>query len=165
MRAADLLPNRVDVQLRAGALLLVSGRYDDAKVRADKALAIAPKDVDAHILLSNALAGQTNVDAAIAEAEEAIRVEPTRAGAYANLGELEVLAGAVSSPRKPAFKKAVELDPKAPATHLALVGFYWNTNRRPEAERELTQTLALDSEQRRCASRDGDADRSDQPAD
>src|SRR6478672_2212597 len=36
VRAADLLPNRVDVQLKAGALLLVSGRYDDAKVRADK---------------------------------------------------------------------------------------------------------------------------------
>ena len=143
MRAADLLPNRVDVQLKAGALLLVSGRYDDAKVRADKALAIAPKDVDAHILLSNALAGQTNVDAAIAEAEEAIRLEPTRAGAYANLGELEARR-AVSSPRKRPSRRRWSWTRKPPLHVFALVSFYWNTNRRAEAERELTQTLALD---------------------
>ena len=79
MRAADVLTNRVDVQLKAGALLLISGRFDDAKVRAEKALAVSPQDVDAHILLGNALAGLKNTDGAIAEVQEAIRLAPTRA--------------------------------------------------------------------------------------
>ena len=37
IRAADLLENRGDVQVRAGGILLLSGRFDDAKVRAEKA--------------------------------------------------------------------------------------------------------------------------------
>ena len=60
VRAADVLTSRVDVQLKAGALLLISGRFDDAKVRAEKALAVSAQDVDAHILLGNALAGLKN---------------------------------------------------------------------------------------------------------
>jgi Tfp pilus assembly protein PilF len=40
VRAADLLPKDADAQLKAGSLLFLAGRADDARGRADKALAI-----------------------------------------------------------------------------------------------------------------------------
>src|SRR5579862_1470728 len=39
VRAADLLPNDVTAQLKAGNMLLVAGGFEDAKTRAKKALA------------------------------------------------------------------------------------------------------------------------------
>src|ERR1043165_2645168 len=39
VRAADLLPDDVTIQLRAGNLLLLAGRFDDAKSRAEKIIA------------------------------------------------------------------------------------------------------------------------------
>ena len=56
VRAADVLPDAA-VQLKAGKLLLLARRFDDAKVRAEKAQSAEPKNVDAQILLANALAG------------------------------------------------------------------------------------------------------------
>ncbi len=41
--AADLLPDDVDAQLKAGQFLLLAGRYEDAKARAERALARDPK--------------------------------------------------------------------------------------------------------------------------
>src|SRR5690349_17097757 len=56
IRAADVLTDPA-VQLKAGSLLLMARRFDDAKVRAEKALEIDPQNVDAQILLANSLAG------------------------------------------------------------------------------------------------------------
>ena len=36
VRAADLLPDRADVQVKAGNFLLVAGRFEDAKARAEQ---------------------------------------------------------------------------------------------------------------------------------
>jgi tetratricopeptide (TPR) repeat protein len=143
VRAADVLTNRVDVQLRAGTLLLIAGRFDDAKVRAEKALAVSPQEVEAHVLLGNALAGLRNLDGAVAEIEEAIRLAPERASSYSNLGELEARRGRPDAAEK-ALKKGVELDDRSAAAHLALVNFYWAREQRAEAEQELSKALALD---------------------
>jgi len=43
VRAADLLPADIDAQLKAGSMLLMAGRAQDALARADKALAINPR--------------------------------------------------------------------------------------------------------------------------
>jgi len=43
IRGADLLPNDVDAQLKAAQMLLMAQRFDDAKGRAEKALALDPK--------------------------------------------------------------------------------------------------------------------------
>ena len=100
MRAADVLTNRADVQLKAGALLLIGGRFDDAKVRAEKALALSAEDVDAHILLGNALAGLNNIDGAIAEVQEAIRLAPTRASFGTRISASSRPVGATPKPRR-----------------------------------------------------------------
>src|SRR4029077_12726466 len=58
--AADLMPDDVAVQIKAGGLLLYAGMFEDARDRADKALAIDVRNVDALMLKGNALAGLKN---------------------------------------------------------------------------------------------------------
>ena len=55
----------------AGNLLLLAGRFSDAKTLAEKALSKNPQDVTARILLANATAGLKDIDTAIKEFEEA----------------------------------------------------------------------------------------------
>jgi putative PEP-CTERM system TPR-repeat lipoprotein len=143
VRAADLLLERDDVQLKAGNLLLLGGRFDDAKVRAEKALKNKPESVEAHILLANSLAGLKNIEAAIAEIEEAIRLEPGRSGTYADLGTFQTARGRHEEAER-AFQKAVSIDRKSAPAHLALANFYWVRKRWTEAEASLKDALASD---------------------
>jgi tetratricopeptide (TPR) repeat protein len=139
VRAADVLPDSA-VQLKAGKLLLLARRFDDAKVRAEKALAAEPKSVDAQILLANALAGLKDLDGAVAELEAAIQLQPDRSATYANLGEMEFGRGRRDAAEQ-AFKRAVELAPASAAAHLALGSFYWATAQLTDAEREISDAL------------------------
>ena len=145
VRAADLLLDRPDVQVRAGNLLLFGRRFDDAKVRAEKALAVAPRDVEAQILLANSLAGLKDFNAAVAEIEEAIKLEPERAATYANLGVLEVGRGRWDAAES-AFKKAIELDERSAQAHLALANFYWAGRPRQRRRTVIEKALALEPE-------------------
>ena len=142
IRAADALSNP-NVQLKAGTLLLIIGRFDDAKVRAEKALTADPKNVEAQVLLANSLAGLRNLDAAVTELEKAIQLNPERSASYASLGQLEIGRGR-RQPAEEAFKRAVELAPKSAAAHLALGSFYWSTSRLTEAEPELVEALTIE---------------------
>jgi putative PEP-CTERM system TPR-repeat lipoprotein len=141
--AADLLPQRLDVQLRAGTVLLLARRFDDAKVRAEKVLASEPRNVDAQIIKANALAGLKDLEAALAEVEEAIRMDPGRSTSFTALGAVQVARGRTTE-AEDAFKKAVATDPRAVAAHLALGNFYWTTNRLAEAESAFTHAVTLE---------------------
>src|SRR4029079_3965127 len=122
IRAADVVSDPA-VQLKAGGLLLMAGRFDDAKVRAQKVLTSDPKNVDAQVLLANTLAGLKDLDGAVSELEAAIQLNPDRSATYANLGQLELGRGRREAAEE-AFKRAVELAPKSAASHLALASFY-----------------------------------------
>ena len=134
VRAADLLPGNADVQVKVANFLLVARQFEDAKARAEKALAVAPNNVEAQIAKGNALAGLKNLDAAVAEIEGAIRESPDRIASYANLGALEMARGNRDQ-AEAAFKKATETDP-----HRFPRGWRWQTStgvravfRRPSA--------------------------------
>jgi putative PEP-CTERM system TPR-repeat lipoprotein len=143
VRAADLLAEDANVQLKAGNLLLLAGRFDDAKARAEKVLAKDARNVDAQILLANAHAGLKDLDAAVAQIEDALRVDPDRSGTYSNLGALELSRGKRDAAAK-AFKRAVELEPRSVAARLALGNFHWLTGDQLAAEDSLKQALALE---------------------
>jgi tetratricopeptide (TPR) repeat protein len=143
VRAADLLPNDVRAQVRAGELLVLAGQMDEASARADKALAIEPNNVDALILRAHALAGLNKLDDAIAEIEAAIRNDPTRGPNYARLGSAQLAAGRRQQ-AEVAFRKAVEVNPNSVAARLGLANFLWTSSRLEQAEAALKEALALD---------------------
>jgi tetratricopeptide (TPR) repeat protein len=142
VRAADVMPD-AGVQIKAGNLLLLARRFDDAKVRATKALDLDHKNVDAQILLANALAGLKDLDGAVAQLEEAIRLNPDRSATYSNLGQIELTRGKREEAER-AFRRAVQLAPKSGTAHLALANFLWMTGQLPGAEQELTEALAVE---------------------
>jgi putative PEP-CTERM system TPR-repeat lipoprotein len=143
VRAADLLPDDAQLQLKTANLLLLANRFDDAKARAEKVLAKDTRNVDAEVAIANALAGLKDVDGAIAQVEDALQVDPERSGTYTHLGALELSRGKQDAAER-AFKKAVEVDPRSIAANLALGNFYWLTRQVARAEDSLKQALDLD---------------------
>ncbi|MCX6545025.1 MAG: tetratricopeptide repeat protein [Acidobacteria bacterium] len=143
VRASDLLPADKDAQLKAGTFLLLAGRFDDAKVRAQKVLAIDARNVQAQVLIANATAGLKNLDGAITEIRKAIEFDPKDARTYLNLGALQMASG-MKAEAEATFKQAVEIDPKSVTARLALANFYGATGRAPEAEQSLTKASELD---------------------
>ena len=81
VRAADPARERGPSADR-GQLSSAGGKAEDARSRAESVLKRDPKNVQALILLGNALAGLKNFEAAVSEIEEAIQLEPHRSASY-----------------------------------------------------------------------------------
>jgi tetratricopeptide (TPR) repeat protein len=143
VRAADLLPENTNVQLTAGAYLLLAGRPEEARARADAALKREPRNIEAHVLRGNALAGLKDFEAAVSEIEGAIQLDPGRSTTYTTLGAVEAVRGRREEAEQ-AFKRAVALDPKRIDAHLALANHYWAAGRQAEAEQSILAALHLE---------------------
>jgi putative PEP-CTERM system TPR-repeat lipoprotein len=142
LRAADLLPDNVDLQLKAGSLLLYAGRFEDARTKARDILAKHPKNVPAHILLGNATAGLKDVDGALAELEDAVRLNPNQSRSYTQLATLQVISGQRDEAER-TFRKAIDVDSSSIPARLALANYYWSSGRQAEANRTLIDALTL----------------------
>jgi tetratricopeptide (TPR) repeat protein len=143
VRAADQLPNNATAQIRAGSLLLLARRFEDAKTRAEKAIAIDPKNAEAQILMGNTLAQLKDLDGAIAEYQQAIALDPAGEAAYANIGVVQLARGNKEEAEK-SFRKGIDVAPKSVQARLALANFLWANQRVPEAEQVLKDALAID---------------------
>lgn len=142
VRAADLLPDDVAAQVRAGQFLLLFGQFEDAKTRSEKALFKDPKSTDALIVRANAMAGLKDLGGALKEMESAIALDPKQAASYANLGALQMKRGNPIEAEN-AFRRAVAADPKSLAAQLALGNYLWTSGRQAEAESVMKQALTL----------------------
>jgi tetratricopeptide (TPR) repeat protein len=142
VRAADLLPDP-NVQLKAGMLLLLSGRHEDAKARAEKVLATEPGNIEAHILLGNALAGMKDFDAAVEQMQRAIKTDPNPGLSYASLGNFELQRGNLPA-AEAAYAKAIELDPGSAPARVALGNYRMALGDRGQAEAAFLKALELD---------------------
>lgn len=145
IRAADLLPDDVDAQLRAGTMLLAARQFPEARARAEAVLKKDPENVTALVLMGNALAGLNDLDGAISHLSDALDSEPRFVFAYANLGWLQAQKGDVTAAEN-VFKRAVDIAPESVAARLNLANFYWASRRRAEAEREIKAALSLEPE-------------------
>src|SRR4051812_48677212 len=143
VRAADLLPTNLAAQVNAATFLLAAQQFDDARARAEKALAIDKKNVTAQIILGNSLAGLKDLDNALKEIEQAVRLDPKSAFAYTSLASVQAARGS-SKDAEDAFQKAVQTNPTRPDVHLALANFLWAAGRQPEAEGALKKALELE---------------------
>lgn len=142
VRAADLLPDRADVQIKAGNLLLLAGRFLDARTRARAVLMKDPKNTAAMVLLGNSLAGLKDLDDALEVGQKAADLAPTSEGEYRNLGVLELAKGNQALAEEE-FKKATRLDPNSISACLALAQFYRSTNRNTDAEPWLKRAVQI----------------------
>lgn len=117
-----------------GIALFKERRYEEAKGRLAEAVKEAPSDAEARAYLGMALHHfDFDLDGALAQLEEAARLEPGRAQYQLWLGMVYgEKAGRVgifkaahyAGKCKSAFEKAVELDPKDPAARESLIQFY-----------------------------------------
>jgi putative PEP-CTERM system TPR-repeat lipoprotein len=137
VRAADRLQDDYKLQLKAGNLLMLAGRFNDAKNRARLVLRADPKSVPALVLLGNSLAGLRNLDEAVDVAKRAVEADPDRPGLHGNLATLQLAKGEREL-AETAFKKAVEIAGKnTPAPYMALSNFYRSAGRLADAEKQL----------------------------
>jgi tetratricopeptide (TPR) repeat protein len=150
IRAADLLPDSDEAQLKAGTMLLVAGRFDEARERAEQVLARRPDHIEAQLLRAYALAGLKDFDAAVEDVQEALALGPDREGIYVNLGQLELARGD-SGKAEAAFRRAVEAAPTAALPLLALGDFFWRTRRMDDAEAALKHAVGLEPKNVRAA--------------
>jgi tetratricopeptide (TPR) repeat protein len=141
-RAADLLPDRVDVQLHAAGLLLIAGRFEDVRSRAQQVLKQEPHNVQAQIALGASMAGLKDLQGAIAQMEEAIRLDPGQSHPYLNLGALHAAKGDTQDAEK-FFLDAINHDEKSVLARLTLGQFYWQGGRLDDAERTLKEALSV----------------------
>ena len=143
VRAADLLPKDIQAQVKAGQFLLLSQQFEDAKTRAHHALALDRRNIDAQILLANSLAGLKDLDGAIEEIEEAIKLDPQNTVGYTGLGAMQQAANRQAE-AEAAFKKAVEVNPQSVPAQLGLANFYWATRKKDQTAQALAAAYQLD---------------------
>ena len=142
VRAADLLPDNIDAQLKAGALLLLSNQYAEAKTRAETVLRISPRHPGGLTLLGNALAGMNDTDGALDRLNEAILSDPSQGSLYSNVGVLQLARGDRQM-AEASFRKAARATPMRPEPRVALAHFYRSQGRDAEAEQTLLEAIAV----------------------
>src|SRR5687767_8513950 len=143
IRAADALPNDRALQIKVTELLLLANQFEDAKARATAILERNPTDVDAMLLRANAMARLKEPEEALAEIQEALKVQPNDSRLLVTLGDVRNLLGDQQT-AEGAFRRAIELDPASVAAHLSLANFLWSSRRPDEAEQQLKHALSID---------------------
>lgn len=143
VRAADTMPDNVDAQMKAGALLLLSNQFADAKARAETVLRLAPRHPGGLTLLGNALAGLNDTDGAMERLNDAIIADPGQGALYSNLGALQLARGDRQM-AEASFKRAIRSSPTRAEPRVALAHFYRSQGRDAEAEAILREAVALD---------------------
>ena len=141
LKAAELLPNDLRVQVTVGQMELLSGDFAGAKARADRLLSHSPRSVEALILRANALAGLKDLTAAVTQIQQAIDYDPERTTTYTNLGTLQLARGHAEEAER-AFRRAVAMAPHSVTARLALTNFFWSAGREKEAEDNLKQAVS-----------------------
>ena len=142
VRAADLLPDNVEVQVKAATHLLLDRQFLDAKARADKALAKDPRNGEAFIVRANATAGLKDLPGAIKDMEDAVKANAEDGRVLTSLGSLQLSQGD-SAEAEANFKRALQINPNSIEARLALANFYLSTRQDAEAERQLNEARTL----------------------
>ena len=142
-RAAELMPDDDSAQVKAGNFMLLAGQFQDAQGIADRMLKRNAKNVDAQILIANALAGLKDMNGAVSAFEKAVEMDPNRSSTYTELGSVQLEKGDREK-AEAAFRKAIEIDPKSADAHLALANYLWLTGQVDKSAAEMKQAVALD---------------------
>src|SRR5262245_31448314 len=133
LRIAELEPDDVGAQVRAGAVFLLAGRFDAARDRAEKALRVDAADPRAHILLGQVLAALHDPQKSEASFREAVRLAPQSADAHVALGSY-LWSSNRANDAETELRRAIDLAPLNVPANRALALFFMAAGRAPEAE-------------------------------
>ena len=140
--AADLMPDDPDAQVRAGLFYLAGGDFQSAKAQAQKTLVKNPRHIEAQLLLAQSIASMKDMNGAIQETENSIKMQPGEALPYVQLGSFQLAQGQADL-AEAAFKRAINVDPKSIPATLGLAKFYLRTGRMKDAEEWFKKALTL----------------------
>ncbi len=133
LHLADLQPTDPAAQVRAGALYLLAGRFDDARARGEAALQLNPDFADAHVIVGEALAAMHDLDAGQERLREAVRLAPASVEARVALASAEWSAGKVADAEADC-KAALQVDGNSVAANRAMALLLMATNRAAQSE-------------------------------
>jgi tetratricopeptide (TPR) repeat protein len=140
-RACAIDERSVIACIGAASALLAIGDYENAAARARDVLSADRFNLDAQLVLANALAGErrfadaeVRLQAAIAAAGESPRL-------YRALADVERRRGDVRAAEK-SLEKALALDPKSTAARVDLADLYFSGGRTADGARQLRSALA-----------------------
>ncbi|OWK23797.1 hypothetical protein AJ87_30175 [Rhizobium yanglingense] len=129
--------------LRAQLAMLINDRIQ-MKEAIDRSLSIDPTDPNALQARARMRADyEGNLDGALEDLNNAIKVAPGSSTAWNDLGLLQDARGATRE-AEAALKKSIELDPDDPVGHANLAILYLDQSRMNEAKREIDLALAAD---------------------
>jgi len=128
--------------VRAANECLKGNDYDGAVKHSRKALALNPKNSNAHQNLGLALFGQGHYDEAITHLSEAIRMDPQNAEIYSQLGTV-LVANAMFTEAQDVLSRAIRIDPSHPDAHYNMGVAMFRQGKVDEAVKYWWQTLRL----------------------
>ena len=127
---------------KAKLLALTGGSVDDITETLIKAVAAAPNQAEARLMLIEALLAARKVKAAQDAAAAAVSVLPSNIELLDALGRAQTANGDLNQAVL-TFKKYAALEPKSARPQLRLAGAYLAGNNKPAAEQSLRRAMAL----------------------
>ena len=134
--------NYAAMTAKAKLLALTGGSVEEIADTLVKAVAAAPNEADARLMLIETLLAARKVKAAQDAAAEAVAVLPSNTQLLDALGRAQTATGDFNQAVL-TFKKFAALEPKSTRPHLRLAGAYLANNNKPAAEQSLRHALAL----------------------
>src|ERR1700730_4214211 len=143
-KAAELLPDDPDLQVKFAQYLLLQGQYDQAREATLRALDKQPGREAALMLLTNTAVGLKDVGETRKLIQDLREKDQDRPGYHLALGML-ALAQKDQARAESEFDAALELDPKSALAHSALANLYWARNDLKAAEQAFKAAADLAS--------------------
>jgi cellulose synthase operon protein C len=135
-RTIELEPNNYRAQVDLVNLLVAANQLNAAQEKADALLKNDPKDPQVHAMAANLMAAADRPLFAMQEMETAVSLAPEEEGLRIALGLLEVKANQLDK-AEATLKDTVERHPNSVPPLIALGGFYLQSNRYAEAQKQF----------------------------
>ena len=130
--------------LNKGIELTQKGKFDEAILEYNKAIAIKPNYAEAYSKRGNAYSGKGNSEQAISDYTKAIEVDPKFAPAYNNRGHTYLTKGNFDQATSDLIK-AIEINPELAQAHTNLALVYSEKGKYDEAINEFNKAIQIDS--------------------
>lgn len=137
---SDADPATVEQLVARAHELLEEARASEALELALRALALQPDNLHAHVVAAFAYADAGDLDAATAQAEDALRVNPLAASARYILGVIKRERGDLNGAESE-FKRTIYIDQNFVLAHFALAGVHRSRGDLGSACKEYENTL------------------------